>query len=313
MRLAALSATVVLVALVGVGCGADGDDDSLGSVEVLQTNPDAPRFTDGSIGYVEIRSAQRRLLDEIETGAVIPQVEDEPITTRSLKPGLYRLNSFERPCSGPCPPPADGPTARCTASFAMEQGGEVRATIVREGSACRIDFDPPGVERSEEQIVAVYLEDLEAPKRLPPDADPADYRADTTSLRREASVSSRWGEHSVWVADRAADDKRIVVYSSPSLGLVDTIVDPDPGGIASLEVTPIARVRKGVRELLGRASGDVSSVRVTRENATTFPALLDGGWFVVADDRGHAPVRSLIAIDSDGVETLRAAGRFFRP
>lgn len=98
--------------------------------------PGTPLPVEGSIPYIRVSRADgstvvRRRLD---------LTRRRPFANVPLAPGRYRLQSWQRHCSGNCGR-LDPPSDRCGRWFRIRPGRRLNATItVRYGSGCRIAF-----------------------------------------------------------------------------------------------------------------------------------------------------------------------------
>lgn len=97
-----------------------------------------PLYVEGSIGYLRVVA--------VDTGAVLRKGRVKnavPGTTRRLfkrfvKPGRYRIVSYQRPCDGNCSY-LDGPTERCDTTIELRDNQPARVTLeVTPGAGCRI-------------------------------------------------------------------------------------------------------------------------------------------------------------------------------
>jgi hypothetical protein len=87
--------------------------------EVLVGNS---RFVEGSVGFVRIeRPSGRKVLTRR-----LPL--DDPRITVPLRPGRYRLKSWQRPCDANCGT-LDPPTDRCSRMLTIRSGERLRAII----------------------------------------------------------------------------------------------------------------------------------------------------------------------------------------
>lgn len=128
--------------LVAMAVSAAGSAASTGAVssrlrvkQVIAKGTPLP--VEGSIPYVRVvrsdgsRVARRRLAGAVTASA-----------TLSIRPGRYRLLSWQRYCDGNCGY-LDPPTDRCSRAFRINARQQLKATItVRYGSGCRIVFGP---------------------------------------------------------------------------------------------------------------------------------------------------------------------------
>jgi hypothetical protein len=80
------------------------------------------RFVEGSVGFVRIeRPSGRKVLTRR-----LPL--DDPRITVPLRPGRYRLKSWQRPCDANCGT-LDPPTDRCSRMLTIRSGERLRAII----------------------------------------------------------------------------------------------------------------------------------------------------------------------------------------
>jgi hypothetical protein len=80
------------------------------------------RFVEGSVGFVRIeRPSGRKVLTRR-----LPL--DDPRITVPLRPGRYRLKSWQRPCDANCGT-LDPPTDRCSRMLTIRPGERLRAII----------------------------------------------------------------------------------------------------------------------------------------------------------------------------------------
>ena len=97
-----------------------------------------PLYIEGSIGYLRVVA--------LDTGVVLRKGRVKnaaPGTTRRLfkrflKPGRYRIVSYQRPCDGNCGY-LDGPTERCDATVHLRDNQPRGVTLaVTPGTGCRV-------------------------------------------------------------------------------------------------------------------------------------------------------------------------------
>ena len=105
---------------------------------IRETRAAQPLYVEGSIGYLRVTA--------LDTGVVLRKGRVEnaaPGTTRRLfkrfvKPGRYRILTYQRPCDGNCGY-LDGPTERCTATVEVRDNQPRRVTLdITPGAGCRI-------------------------------------------------------------------------------------------------------------------------------------------------------------------------------
>lgn len=123
LGIAALAAVLALPASAAAAPGTLDYRQSLDSSRGL--------FVEGSVSYVRVRDADGDLV-------VRRRVRHRPSfrLVRKLRPGRYRVISYERPCDGNCNL-LDPPTGRCSKRIRVLSGGltDVRVTV-RPGRAC---------------------------------------------------------------------------------------------------------------------------------------------------------------------------------
>lgn len=135
----ALIAVGLVAMLAGCGTEQSGGAQQAARLVVLESLPPTPRYTEGSVSFLRVQRTGSD--DVIVDGAVTDgrQVRgQEPLISRSIEPGEYRLVSYQRPCQGNCEqldPPAD----RCRAMLRLDPGATLTATIVLgQSGGCRV-------------------------------------------------------------------------------------------------------------------------------------------------------------------------------
>ena len=144
MRTAPLTA-VLAVLVAAPGCSdaapaASGPPPALHGAPLVirEARAAQPLYIEGSIGYLRVVA--------VDSGIVIRKGRVKnaaPGTTRRLfkrflKPGRYRIVSYQRPCDGNCGY-LDGPTERCETTVKLRDGHARRVTLeVTPGAGCRV-------------------------------------------------------------------------------------------------------------------------------------------------------------------------------
>jgi D-alanyl-D-alanine dipeptidase len=92
-------------------------------------------YVEGSISYLRVRKGGRVVAERSRAGGVS--------LSRRLRPGLYRVGSFQRPCAGNCSM-LDPPAERCSRRVRLFAGetSTVRA-VTRPGRGCRMRVREP--------------------------------------------------------------------------------------------------------------------------------------------------------------------------
>lgn len=117
------------VVLLG-GCGEDEDAQQQARLVVRESLPPTPRYVEGSVSFlrVEKTGSGEVIIDGPVTDG--QQVRGrEPLFSRAVEPGEYRLVSYQRPCQGTCEQ-LDPPTDRCEATVGLDAGETLTATVV---------------------------------------------------------------------------------------------------------------------------------------------------------------------------------------
>jgi zinc D-Ala-D-Ala dipeptidase len=104
-----------------------------GTLDYRQSFAGTSLYVEGSLSYVRVRDAR---------GAVVvrKRLQHKPRfgVRRKLRPGRYRVVSYQRPCDGNCGF-LDPPTDRCSRRMRILPGGLTRVkTTVRPGRGCRM-------------------------------------------------------------------------------------------------------------------------------------------------------------------------------
>ena len=103
-----------------------------GTLDLRQSFAHSPRYVEGSVSFVRVRdvagaTVARRRVDRARFRMI-----------RRLRPGLYRVVSYQRPCDGNCSL-LDPPTDRCARRARILSGGLTQVRVrVRPGRGCRM-------------------------------------------------------------------------------------------------------------------------------------------------------------------------------
>ena len=121
----------VVVAFLALPAGADA---ARGTLDFRQAFAKGPRvYREGTVSFVRVRDAPGEVV-------VRRRVRHRPRfrMSRKLRPGRYRVISYQRPCDGNCRL-LDPPTDRCVRPIRILSGGLTEATVrVRPGRRCRM-------------------------------------------------------------------------------------------------------------------------------------------------------------------------------
>jgi hypothetical protein len=130
------AAVAALAALLAVGAAAHNET-KRGHLRVSERLVGGlDPYIEGSIGYVRIRTRAGKL---VASGKF--SLARRPLRF-ALRPGTYRLFSFQRPCDGNCGF-LDPPTDRCSRLFRVRAREAVSATILLSpGKGCTIRLTP---------------------------------------------------------------------------------------------------------------------------------------------------------------------------
>jgi hypothetical protein len=114
---------------------------ALGSLSYKQTlKPGGPLYSEGAVSFVRIETDGRGVAGAKGGGPLNGVIR--------LKPGAYRLVSFQRPCEAACPSESiggpgslDPPTDGCSRAFEVEDAERLHARIsVEPGRHCVINL-----------------------------------------------------------------------------------------------------------------------------------------------------------------------------
>jgi D-alanyl-D-alanine dipeptidase len=121
---------------VAAGGAADAHAARRGTLDVKQRfDYSGGVYVEGSVSYLRVRKWRRVLVERSRAGPV--RVE------KRLRPGLYRVASYQRPCAGNCTF-LDMPTDRCSRRVRVFAGETTAARIVtRPGRGCRVRVREP--------------------------------------------------------------------------------------------------------------------------------------------------------------------------
>jgi hypothetical protein len=122
------------------------------------------------------------------------------------------------------------------------------------------------------------------------------------SARVVFSAHTRHGEYTIWRARTETAGAQAMLYSSPRAGVSIGTALPRRLPRAPFVVVETSRgsASGGVREVFGRVSDGVASVRVELKNGRRARAIVADGWFVFSQDFGHAKPTRLVGLDRQG-------------
>ena len=138
-RLSLVLGIAGVLLLVGTGCGGDkATPASAANLIVEQAiDPQGPLPIEGVYSYVRIEKPSGEKVAEQRLHPVVRPRWHARGAIR-LKPGSYKLISYQRPCDGNCGV-LDSPMMFCSGSFRMS--GDLGAMVhVNFGSGCSIKF-----------------------------------------------------------------------------------------------------------------------------------------------------------------------------
>ena len=138
----------LVVVAVAVGGAAEADAAPRGTLDVKQRfDYSAGLYTEGSVSYLRVRKGRRVIAERSRPGPV--SIE------KRLRPGLYRVGSYQRPCQGNCTF-QDMPTDLCSRRVRVFAAETTAARVVtRPGRGCRVRVREPGAFPSRSRIRAV--------------------------------------------------------------------------------------------------------------------------------------------------------------
>jgi hypothetical protein len=112
------------VALAAGASAADAGDGhaSSGTLDLQLRPPGGEVYTEGSVTHVRLVSASGRVVVDRER-------EVDPLLSRRLAPGRYRLDTYQRGCSGTCAR-LDPPSARCSRTIVIRAGTTLALRLV---------------------------------------------------------------------------------------------------------------------------------------------------------------------------------------
>jgi hypothetical protein len=106
------------------------------TVAITQVFVGSSRYIEGSLSYLRIARADRVIVVQGRLRGYPPY----PTKILRLRPGRYRVSSWQRPCDGNCGF-LDPPTDRRSAPFRVVSARRLHATIrVSPGRGCTIEF-----------------------------------------------------------------------------------------------------------------------------------------------------------------------------
>jgi zinc D-Ala-D-Ala dipeptidase len=128
-------ALVVMAVAAGAAPAADAAAPR-GTLDVRQRfDYSAGQYFEGSVSYLRVRKGRRVVAERSRAGPVTLE--------RRFRPGLYRVASYQRPCSGNCTF-LDMPTDRCSRRVRVFASETTAARVVtRPGRRCRVRVREP--------------------------------------------------------------------------------------------------------------------------------------------------------------------------
>jgi hypothetical protein len=127
------------------------------------------------------------------------------------------------------------------------------------------------------------------------------------------SVTTRYGEYTIWRARTVGRRGAATAYASPRFGIVLAVGPenplPKPPYVLATSAGGLPAAK--VREIWGRASPSVARVVVVLKGGGRAPAILRGGWWVFTQDVRHPKPVAVLGLDGGGRVVARDRRRPF--